>query len=179
MNLSTDLIKRYTAEKLSAREAQRLAEFIAWGPAIFQVSRLMVKFGILDLLRDSSDGLTRQDLVEHTSLSDYAMKCLLEASLSIGIVLVNPQTEKYTISKTGWFLLNDPATRVNMDFNHDVNYEGWFHLEESLLNGKPEGLKHLEVGSPSMRDYPACLNKYSKAGSGSTIFIATHPFRKP
>ena len=142
MNLSTDLIKRYTAEKLSAREAQRLAEFIAWGPAIFQVSRLMVKFGILDLLRDSRDGLTRQDLVEHTSLSDYAMKCLLEASLSIGIVLVNPQTEKYTISKTGWFLLNDPATRVNMDFNHDVNYEGWFHLEESLLNGKPEGLKH-------------------------------------
>ena len=86
MNLSTDLIKRYTAEKLSAREAQRLAEFIAWGPAIFQVSRLMVKFGILDLLRDSRDGLTRQDLVEHTSLSDYAMKCLLEASLSIGIV---------------------------------------------------------------------------------------------
>ena len=80
MNLSTDLIKRYTAEKLSAREAQRLAEFIAWGPAIFQVSRLMVKFGILDLLRDSRDGLTRQDLVEHTSLSDYAMKCLLEAS---------------------------------------------------------------------------------------------------
>jgi hypothetical protein len=42
----------------------------------------------------------------------------------------------------GWFLLNDPATRVNIDFNHDVNYEGWFHLEESLLNGKPEGLKH-------------------------------------
>ena len=31
---------------------------------------------------------------------------------------------------------------MNIDFNHDVNYEGWFHLEESLLNGKPEGLKH-------------------------------------
>jgi hypothetical protein len=28
-----------------------------------------------------------------------------------------------------------------MDFNHDVNYLGWFNLEESLLNGKPEGLK--------------------------------------
>lgn len=39
-------------------------------------------------------------------------------------------------------LLNDPATRINIDFNHDVNYEGWFRLEESLLNGKPEGLKH-------------------------------------
>lgn len=31
--------------------------------------------------------------------------------------------------------------RVNMDFNHDVNYLGLFRLEEALLNGKPEGLK--------------------------------------
>ena len=44
--------------------------------------------------------------------------------------------------KVGWFLLNDPATKVNIDFNHDVNYIGWFNLEESLINGKPEGLKH-------------------------------------
>ena len=102
----------------------------------------MVKFGILDLIRDSADGLTRKEICEATHLSDYAAKCLLEASLCIGTVLVDPETERFTISKTGWFLLNDPATRVNMDFNHDVNYEGWFRLEESLLNGKPEGLKH-------------------------------------
>ena len=44
---------RYTQEQLTAREAQRLAEYIAWGPVIFQVSRLMVKWGILDTLRDS------------------------------------------------------------------------------------------------------------------------------
>ena len=31
--------------------------------------------------------------------------------------------------------------RVNMDFNHDVNYLGMFHLEEALTNGRPEGLK--------------------------------------
>ena len=43
---------RYTQEQLTAREAQRLAEYIAWGPVIFQVSRLMVKWGILDTLRD-------------------------------------------------------------------------------------------------------------------------------
>ena len=142
MNLSTDLIKRYTTERLSAREAQRLAEFIAWGPVVFQVSRLMLKFGILDLIRDSDDGLTREEIVAQTGLSDYAVKCLLEASLSIGLVLVDVANDKFTISKTGWFLINDPATRVNIDFNHDVNYEGWFRLEESLLNGKPEGLKH-------------------------------------
>ena len=142
MRLSPALQKKYTQEQLSAREAQRLAEFIAWGPIVFQASRLMIKFGILDLIRDAAEGLTRQELVEQTGLSDYAVKCLLEASLSIGTILVDPETDRYTLSKTGWFLLNDPATRVNIDFNHDVNYEGWFHLEEALRNGKPEGLKH-------------------------------------
>lgn len=142
MKLSPALEKRYTSEHSSAQDAQRLAEFIAWGPAVFQVSRLMVKFGILDMLRDADDGLTHEEIVKNTQLSDYAVKCLLEASLGIGTILIDPETEKYYISKTGWFLLTDEATRVNIDFNHDVNYLGWFHLEESLRSGKPEGLKH-------------------------------------
>lgn len=142
MDLFPDLKKHYTKEQLSARDAQRQAEFIAWGPVVFQASRLMVKFGIFDLLRDSDEGLTRQEIVEKTELSDYAVKCLTEAALCIGTILVNTETDRFTISKVGWFLLNDPATRINIDFNHDVNYEGWFRLEESLLNGKPEGLKH-------------------------------------
>ncbi len=141
MHLSEPIRQRYTEEKLSAREAQRLAEFIAWGPIVFQASRLMIKFGILEALRDASDGLTCQEIVEKCNLSEYATKCLLEASLSIGTILVDPESEHYFLSKTGWFLLTDPATRVNIDFNHDVNYKGLFHLEESLLNGKPEGLK--------------------------------------
>jgi len=142
MKLSPALQKRYTDEQLSAQEAQRMAEFIAWGPVVFQTSRLMVKWGILTMLRDADNGLTREEIVAQTGLTDYAVKCLLEASLSIGTVLIDPQTERYTISKTGWFLLTDKATQVNLDFNHDVNYQGWFRLEESLKNGKPEGLKH-------------------------------------
>ena len=31
---------------------------------------------------------------------------------------------------------------MNIDFNHDVNYEGLFHLEESLKEGRPAGLSH-------------------------------------
>jgi len=142
MYLSPSLQKAYTKEQLSARDAQRLAEFIAFGPVVFQASRLMVKFGILDMLRDSDQGMTRQEIVEQTKLSDYAVKCLLEASLCIGTILVNTETERYSLSKTGWFLLTDPATRANLDFNHDVNYEGWFLLEESLKEGRPAGLKH-------------------------------------
>lgn len=142
MNLFPELEKRYTKEQLSARDAQRLAEFIAWGPVVFQASRLMIKWGILEAIRNADNGLTRQEIAAKTGLTDYAVKCLTEASLCIGTILVDKESGRFTLSKTGWFLLNDPATRVNIDFNHDVNYEGWFHLEEALLNGKPEGLKH-------------------------------------
>ena len=140
MHLSPAL-EPYTKEQLNARQAQRLAEFIAFAPAVFQATRLIIKFGILDLIRDNDGMLTRDDIVKKTGLSDYAVKCLLEASLSIGTTYVDPETERFSISKTGWFLLNDNAAKVNMAFSHDVNYLGWYRLEESLLNGKPEGLK--------------------------------------
>jgi hypothetical protein len=139
MKLFPALEKRYAKERLTALEAQRLAHEIAQGPVVFQVSRLMIKFGILQHLLDSRDGLTQNEIAEKTKLSRYAVQCLLEASLTIGTVLF--QNEKYTVSKAGWFLLNDTPVRVNIDFNHDVNYLGLFRLEESLRNGKPEGLK--------------------------------------
>ena len=143
MNLFPELKKKYTKEQLSAREAQRLAEFIAFGPAVFQTARIMARRGILDMLRDSDNGLTIAEVAEKTGLSVYAAKCLLEASLCIGIVLVDADTDRFRLSKTGWFLITDPATKVNIDFNHDVNYLGWFNLEESLVEGKPVGLKTL------------------------------------
>ncbi len=141
MYLAPSLEERYTHEPLSARDAQRAAEFIAFGPMVFEVSRIMVKWGILDLLRDEE--LTIEEIASRVSCSTYAAKCLLEASLTIGTVLVNPATNRFSISKTGWFLVNDPATRVNLDFNHDVNYMGMFNLEEALKEGRPAGLKHL------------------------------------
>ncbi len=155
MNLFQSESDRYTQEQLSAREAQRLAEYIAWGPVIFQISRLMVKWGILEALRDSLEGLTLEELAKQTKLSEYALKILLEASLSAGTILINKETDRYTISKTGWFLLNDPATRVNIDFNHDVNYRGMYHLDEALLEGKPAGLK-------TLGDWPTIYEGLSK-----------------
>lgn len=142
MNLFPALEKKYTKEHMKAGEAQELAYFIAFGPIVFQVGRLMIKFGILDMLRDSEEGLTQAEIVEKTGLSAYAVKVLLEGSLCIGLVLVDNATERFTLSKTGWFLLTDPSIRVNVDFNHDVNYEGWFHLEEALKEGRPAGLAH-------------------------------------
>ena len=142
MYLNPKLKEAYTKERLSAREAQEKAEWIAWGPIVFQVSRLMKKFGILDMLRDSATGMTEAEVADATGLSRYAVKVMLEASLCIGTVLVDTDCDRYTLSKTGWCLITDPATSVNLDFNHDVNYEGWFRLEESLKEGRPAGLEH-------------------------------------
>ena len=139
MNLFPALEKKYANETQTALEAQRLAHEISFGPIVFQVSRLMIKFGILQMLMDSGNGLTMDEITQKTKLSKYACQCLLESSLTIGTVLY--QNGKFTCSKAGWFLLNDPLVKVDMDFNHDVNYLGWFQLEEALLNGKPEGLK--------------------------------------
>ncbi len=140
MNLFPNIQKAYSNDHLSAPEAQRLAQFIAFGPIVFQASRLMLKFGILERLRDRE--MTLAEVAEAASISQYAAKVLLEASLSIGTVLIDTKTDRYSLSKVGWFLLNDPATRVNVDFNHFVNYEGFFRLEESLLEGRPAGLEH-------------------------------------
>ena len=142
MNLFPALEKKYTKEQMKAGDAQELAYFIAFGPIVFQVGRLMIKFGILDLLRDSEQGMTQAEIVEKTNLSPYAVKVLMEGSLCIGLVTVNTETDRFMLSKTGWFLLTDPSIRVNVDFNHDVNYEGWFLLEEALKEGRPAGLAH-------------------------------------
>lgn len=139
MKLFKELEDRYTTDKTTALEAQRLAHEIAFAPMVFQVSRLMVKFGILKLLSDNREGLTHNQVAEQCRISQYAAQVLLEASLSIGTVYVDG--DNYKLSKAGWFLLNDKLVKANMDFNHDVNYLGLFNLEESLLNGKPEGLK--------------------------------------
>jgi len=139
MKMFPALEQKYTKEKMRVIEARTRAHAISFAPVTFQVSRLMVKFGILQLLVDSKDGLTMAEIAAKTNLSRYAVQVLLEASLTIGTVLFS--NERFVASKVGWFLLSDPLVNVNLDFNHKVTYHGMFHLEEALLNGKPEGLK--------------------------------------
>ncbi|MBR5434303.1 MAG: SAM-dependent methyltransferase [Bacteroidales bacterium] len=139
MDLQSPQKEIYAKERFSAMQAQRLAQEIAFGPVVFQVSRLMVKFGIFQMLDDNKNGLSMEEIVEKTKLSRYAVQCLLESSLTIGTILL--RDNKFLLAKAGWFLIHDDMARVNMDFNHDVNYLGLFNLEEALINGKPEGLK--------------------------------------
>ena len=174
MNLFPDIEKAYTKDRLSAREAQRLAQYIAFGPVVFQASRLMLKFGILERLRDRD--MTLLEIAQAAGLSEYAAKVLLEASLSIGTVLIDTQTDRYSLSKTGWFLLNDPATRVNVDFNHDVNYEGFFHLEEALLEGRPAGLAHFGPWPTLYEGLSSLPDQVKKSWFGFDHFYSDHSF---
>ncbi len=139
MKLPSPQKEIYSKERMTALQAQRFAQEIAFGPIVFQVSRLMVKFGIFKLLDDQKEGLTMNEIVEKTKLSRYAVQVLLESSLTIGTILL--KEDKFILSKAGWFLIHDEMVQVNMAFNHDVNYLGTFDLEGSLLHGKPEGLK--------------------------------------
>jgi ubiquinone/menaquinone biosynthesis C-methylase UbiE len=139
MKLESPQKELYAKERFTALQAQRLAQEIAFGPVVFQVSRLMVKFGIFKMLDDHKDGMTLEEIAQQARLSRYGAQVLLESSLTIGTILL--KEERFFLAKAGWFLLHDEMARVNMDFNHDVNYLGLFNLEEAIVNGKPEGLK--------------------------------------
>ena len=136
---------KYKGCRMSAQDAQREAHKIAFAPIVFQVSRLMVKYGIFGMLeeagRKTPAGMTVEEISEKTGLSVYAVSVLLESSLTAGTIFLN--NKRFTISKIGWFLLNDPMVRADIDFNHDVNYKGLFHLDEALREGRPAGLKEL------------------------------------
>lgn len=130
----------FSKDKKSAFEAKETAQWIAFGPVIFQVARVLRDKGILKLIEESGlRGLTIEEIAEKVKLSVYGVRVLLESGLGLGLVLVN--NRKYTIGKTGHFILNDSLTRINMDFVHDVNYKGLFYLDESIETGKPAGLK--------------------------------------
>lgn len=141
MHLFDNLKKAFSKEPYDAQQAQAMAHLYSWGPMVFQVSRLMIRYGILDMLNAHREGLTQAEIARATGLSDYAVKCLLEASLTLHIVLIDPEKDRYRLAKTGWFLLRDTMIRADIDFNHDVNYEGMFVLDQALEEGKPAGLK--------------------------------------
>ncbi len=129
----------FTKDTVSAFEAKEAAQWIAFGPVIFQAARVLRNSGILAVIEDSKSGALLAEIVEKVKLPLYGVRVLLESGLSMGLVLVNDH--KYTLAKTGHFILHDPLTKTNMDFVHDVCYKGLFALDKSIENGRAEGLK--------------------------------------
>lgn len=176
MKLSSPQKELYGKDRFTAVEAQRLAEEIAFAPVVFQVSRLMLKFGIFNLLRDAGEGLTQEEITEKSGLSRYAVQVLLESSLTIGTILL--KDDRFCLGKAGWFLLTDEMARVNMDFNHDVNYLGLFHLEEALKKGKPEGLKVFGEWATIYEGLSSLPEQVQKSWFGFDHFYSDHSFRQ-
>ena len=176
MHLFDSLKKAFSREPYNARQAQEMAHLYSWGPVVFQVCRLLIKYGILDMLNEHREGMTQDEIAKAAGLSDYAAKCLLEAALTTHIVLINPDTDRYTLGKTGWFLLRDAMIRADIDFNHDVNYEGWFVLDKALEEGKPSGLKHFGDWPTIYEGLSSLPEQVQKSWFGFDHYYSDHSF---
>ena len=127
-------------KKLSGEEALLEAQKIAFGPVVFQTARLLRDFGIFQLLQDNkAKGCSVEFIAKDKNLSEYAVEVLCESGLSMNALSM--EDEHYFLTNVGYFLLVDEMTNINMNFNHDVNYQGLFYLEESLKESKPVGLQ--------------------------------------
>ncbi len=126
-------------EKLSALQAKEEAQWITFAPFVFQATRVLRDSGILSLVESNRSGITLEEISKQIKLPSYGVRVLVEAALGIGLLIV--KDGKYKITKTTYFILHDELTKVNMDFTHDVCYNGMYFLEDSIKNEKPEGLK--------------------------------------
>ncbi len=130
----------FGTDKKTALQAKFDAQKIAFAPIMFQAAISLRNLGILNnIQKNQRTGTTIENIAKDLNLSVYGIKVLVEAGLSLEVLYI--KESKIFISKTGWFLINDNLTKVNMDFTQDVNYKGFFKLEDSIKNGKPEGLK--------------------------------------
>lgn len=170
-----DVEKDFAEDRMGAYEAQKTAHWISQGPVIFQVARFMVKSGLLEKVSDSGEkGLTIDEAVAACSLPRYGVQVLFESSLTMGILLY--REGRFYCSKAGWFLLNDEMVRVDMDFNHDVNYIGMFNLEEAIREGKPAGLRHFGDWKTIYEALPHLPEEVKKSWFAFDHYYSDHSF---
>lgn len=129
----------FETSELTALQAKEKAQWIAFAPVVFQTARVLRNTGILAIIEAEREGITLENVVEKSKLPHYGVRVLMEAGL--GTELLTCKDNVYKVTKTAYFILHDNLTQINMDFVHDVCYNGMFFLEESIRNEKPEGLK--------------------------------------
>lgn len=130
----------YTKDTQTGLQAKEYAQWIAFAPVVFQATRALRNLRILETIANAEkEGVSIEDISRQLELPYYGIRVLVEAGLGIGLILNNDG--RYTLTKAGYFIMSDELTKVNMNFVHDVCYEGMFTLEKSIVNGIPEGLK--------------------------------------
>lgn len=149
-------MNHFSHDKYNALQAKQEAQRIAFGPMLFQAAKALRDLGILRAVESAGEaGLCSEEIAAQANLSHYAARVLAEAGLGIGALVL--KDDKFVLAKIGWYLLHDQMTRVNMDFTHDVNYKGFFHLQDSLREGRPAGLAELAPGARTLYEALATL----------------------
>jgi SAM-dependent methyltransferase len=129
----------------SAIEARARALRLTFAPFLFQAVCALRDFGILAHAWERREhGVTRAEAARKSSLSEYAATVLLEAGLAAEVFTLEGDT--FHLTRTGYFLVGDEMTRVNLEFARDVCYRALEHLPASLREGRPVGLKELGEG---------------------------------
>lgn len=126
-------------KKNTALESLYEAQKIAFSPLYFQAVMALRKQNVLTAIQSESKGIDINTLSEKTNISIYGLKVMLEAAECLNIVEVIDN--KYFVTKVGYYFISDRMTEVNMNFVHDVCYNGAFYTAESIQNHQPEGLK--------------------------------------
>ncbi|NMG03748.1 SAM-dependent methyltransferase [Azoarcus taiwanensis] len=132
----------FSTAKLRGLPARFEAQKIAFGPVVFQCVRIAWKSGLLAHLDKAGKvGASLDEIVATGLLKSYAATVLLETALTAGVV--RRQDNRYLLTRIGENVLHDELTQINIDYVHDVCYQGLFALEESLREEKPLGLQAL------------------------------------
>ncbi len=135
-------LTEFAPARLRGLPARFEAQKIAFGPVVFQCVRVAWKSGLLALLDQAGkEGASISELGNRGELSVYALSVLLETALSAGVV--RRVGERYSLTRVGDNVLHDELTQINIDYVHDVCYQGLFALDACLREEKPLGLKTL------------------------------------
>lgn len=136
-------MKKFSKDDLHAIDAKFEAQKIAFAPLSFQAIRALMELGILRIIDDAGEnGITVDEIVEKSGISKYGINVLTEMAVGMHVLLLKvvDGKEYLSLSKIGWFLLEDNLTKANFYFTNDICYKGAFDLMESIKTGKPEGL---------------------------------------
>ena len=181
--------KTFSPARQTAFAARYEAQKIAFGPVVFQCVRYAWKRGMLEALGTAGDaGLTIDELASTGAWTAYALKVALEGCLSAGVVHI--ADGRYVLGKTGYCVLTDAVTQINLNFVHDVCYQGLFDLDRSLDAQRPLGLEALgdwptlyegldELAEPAKSSWYAFDQFYSDASFAAVLpdVFATAPRR--
>lgn len=131
-------------KSMKAFDALQQAQNIAFAPFIFQATVTLRKLGILHYIFEKSGktGVSLDEISKGLSVPEYGLGVLLEIAESADIVSKNDE-QRYELTKIGYFLNYNQMTSANINFTHDICYQGLFHMQEAIETEKPAGLKEL------------------------------------